>query len=57
MNEIYMDEFYGRDHMQKLLQEAEEARRARNVTSAGGINRGLKRVRKLISKAVSNIID
>ena len=57
MNEVFLDDYYGREHVRELLQEAEQERLASTAKGTSAVNRGFRRVRKFVSKAVSNIID
>lgn len=57
MNEIMLDSYYGRDHVQELREEAAQERLARKAVKANPTSRGLKRVRQLVTKTMKNIID
>lgn len=57
MNELMLDSYYGRDHVQELREEAAQERLARKTVKANPTRRGLKRVRQLVTKTMRSMID
>ncbi len=57
MNELMLDSYYGRDHVQELREEAAQERLARKSVKANRSRRGLKRVRQLVTKTMKSMID
>jgi hypothetical protein len=53
MNEVLIDESYGRDHVQELIQEAEQERFAQKVAQAQDSKHALAQARFLLLKVMS----
>lgn len=57
MNEVFLDAYYGREHVQELIKEAEQERLAQKLVQTRKSTRPLTQVRGLLLKAVSVIVS
>ncbi len=56
MNEVLVDNTYGRDHVRELIEEAQQQRFARQSEKVTGRSNRLQRAQSFITKALVTII-